>query len=230
MLSIFSLFIVYLRSRLYFFWQERRVSQIFYNQSLFQKCDLAIKKAYRVHSPFAISKDFLKKRGEIETDVYGEIPLTSLEKIAKECALEACDHVFELGCGRGRAAFFLRTIIGCRITAIDWIPFFITNAQKIAEMFCVERITFMCTTIQSVELHEATCIYLYRTCLSDKMITQLCVRFISLSSQVKIITLSYPLKDYHPGFKTLKQFFVSVPWGRIEVFLNQKTCLCTLHS
>lgn len=222
MLSIFKLFIVYLRSRVYFFWQEKRVSRGFYSQSLFQKCDLALKEAYKVHSPFVISKDFLKKKGEKEIDVYGEIPLTSLNKIAKECALEACDHVFELGCGRGRAAFFLRTIIGCRVTAIDWISFFIINAQKIVETLHIERIAFTCATIQSAKLNEATCIYLYGTCLSDEIIRQLCLRFLSLPSQVKIITLSYPLKDYNAGFKTLKRFMVSVPWGKIEVFLNQK--------
>lgn len=210
---------VYLRSKIYFFQEEKRVLQRFYSCDLFQKCDLALKKAYQFHNPFTISKEFLRKKEEKEIDAYGEIPLTSLVLIAKECEIAFHDHVFELGCGRGRAAFFLRSMLLCSVTAVDFIPFFISNAQKIVEMLNIERLTFICNDIQHVVFNQATCIYLYGTCLSDSVITQLCI---SLPKEVKIITLSYPLKDYCKGFKVIKQFTVPVPWGEIEVFLNRK--------
>lgn len=210
---------VYLRSKIYFFQEEKRVFQRFYSCDLFQKCDLALKKVYRFYNPFTISKEFLRKKEEKEIDVYGEIPLTSLLLIAKECEITPHDHVFELGCGRGRAAFFLRSMLLCSVTAVDFIPFFIVNAQKIVEMLKIERLTFICNDIQHVALNQATCIYLYGTCLSDSVITQLCR---SIPKEVKIITLSYPLKDYYEGFKVIKQFTVPVPWGEIEVFLNRK--------
>jgi len=219
MRSIFNLFMVHLRSKIYFFREEKRILQLFYSYDLFQKSDLALKKVYRFRNPFTISKNFFKKKQEKEIDVYGEIPLTSLLLIAKECEIAPHDHVFELGCGRGRAAFFLRSVLLCSVTAVDFIPFFVLNAQKIAEMLNIERLTFVCDDIQHVVLNQATCIYLYGTCLSDSVIKQLCI---SLTKKVKIITLSYPLSDYHNGFKTIKQFTVPVPWGKIEVFLNQK--------
>lgn len=102
---------------------------------------------------------------------------------------------------------------------MDFIPFFISNAQKIVEILNIERLTFICNDIQHVVFNQATCIYLYGTCLSDSIITQLCI---SLPKKVKIITLSYPLKDYYKGFKVIKQFTVPTPWGEIEVFLNRK--------
>ncbi|MCL6756092.1 MULTISPECIES: class I SAM-dependent methyltransferase [Candidatus Rhabdochlamydia] len=210
---------VYLRSKIYFLQEEKRVFQLFYSCELFQKCDLALKKKYRFLNPFTISKRFLKKREGEEIDIYGEIPLTSLLVIAKECEIAPYDHVFELGCGRGRAAFFLRSVLLCSVTAVDFIPFFVLNAQKIVEALNIKRLTFICDDIQHVALNQATCIYLYGTCLSDNVITQLCA---SLPAKIKIITLSYSLKDYHKGFKTIKQFTVPVPWGKIEVFLNQK--------
>ncbi|MGL5263029.1 MAG: methyltransferase domain-containing protein [Candidatus Rhabdochlamydia sp.] len=222
MLSIFNLFSIYLRSKIYFYWEEKKVFQLFYPCCLFQKCDLAIKEAYRFCNPFTISKKFLRKKGEKEINVYGEIPLTSLLKIAQECKIMPHDHVFELGCGRGRAAFFLRSFLCCRVTAVDFIPFFILKAQKIVEMLKMEHLTFICDDILQVALEDATCIYLYGTCLSDKLITQLCGSFLSLATKVKIITLSYPLKDYHKEFEIIKQFTVAVPWGSIDVFLNQK--------
>jgi SAM-dependent methyltransferase len=219
MRSIFNLFMVYLRSKIYFFQEEKRVLQLFYSCDLFQKCDLALKKMYRFRNPFTISKNFFKQKKQKEVDVYGEIPLTSLLLIAKECQIASHDHVFELGCGRGRAAFFLRSVLLCSVTAVDFIPFFVSNAQKIVETFNIERLTFMCEDIQHVALTQATCIYLYGTCLSDSVIKHLCI---SLTKKVKIITLSYPLRDYHQEFKIIKQFAVPVPWGKIEVFLNQK--------
>ena len=219
MRSIFNLFIIYLRFKIYFFQEEKRVLQLFYSCDLFQKCDLALKKAYRFRNPFTISKKFLKKRQEKEVDVYGEMPLTSLLLIAKECEITLYDHVFELGCGRGRVAFFLRSMLLCSVTAVDFIPLFVSNAKKIVEMLNIERLTFICNDIQHVALNQATCIYLYGTCLSDAVIKQLCA---SLSEKVKIITISYPLCDYDQGFKIIKRFSVPVSWGEIEVFLNQK--------
>ena len=219
MRSIFNLFMVYLRSKIYFFQEEKRVLQLFYSCDLFQKCDLALKKVYRFRNPFTISKNFLKKKQEQEIDIYGEIPLTSLLLIAKECEIAPNDHVFELGCGRGRAAFFLRSVLLCSVTAVDFIPFFISNAKKIVEMLNIECLTFICNDIQQVALNQATCIYLYGTCLSPSVIKQLCA---SLPSKIKNITLSYALRAYYQGFKIIKQFSVPVPWGKIEVFLNQK--------
>lgn len=211
---------VYLRSKIFFFQEEKKVLQLFYSCDLFQKCDLALKKVYRFRNPFTISKIFFKKKEAKEVDVYGEIPLTSLLLIAKECKIAPHDHVFELGCGRGRAAFFLRNVLLCNVTAVDFIPFFVLNAQKIVERLNIERLTFICNDIQYIDLSHATCIYLYGTCLSDSVIKQLCI---SLPKKVKIITLSYPLRDYHKEFKTLKQFAVPVPWGEIEVFLSEKS-------
>jgi SAM-dependent methyltransferase len=223
MQSIFNFLFIYIRSQIYFFFEEKKVLKIFYKDSLFRKCDLAIKQTYLERNPFIISKEFLKERQEKDTDVYGEIPLTSLLRIAKECNVRSCDHVFELGCGTGRAAFFLRSIIGCSITAVDWIPFFIVHAQKIVQRLHIERMTFICADMHFVKLTEASCIYLYGTCLTDESIMQLCSRFLSLPVSVKIITLSYPLETYHADFKVIKQFNVAVPWGKIEVFLNQRT-------
>lgn len=222
MLSIFSLFSIYLRSKIYFYGEEKKVFQLFYHCHLFQKCDLAMKEAYRFCNPFTVSKKFLRKKGEKEINVYGEIPLTSLLKIAQECEIRPYDHVFELGCGRGRAAFFLRSFLNCKVTAVDFIPFFIARAQKIVERFKIEHLTFICDDILHIDLEEATCIYLYGTCLSDTLIAQLGGSFLSLPAKVKIITLSYPLKDYHKEFEIIKQFTVAVPWGNIDVFLNQK--------
>ncbi|MDR2539690.1 MAG: class I SAM-dependent methyltransferase [Chlamydiales bacterium] len=219
MRSIFSLFIVYLRSKIYFFQEEKKILQLFYSCDLFQKCDLALKRKYFFRNPFTISKKFFKKREGREIHVYGEIPLTSLLLIAKECEIAPHDHLFELGCGRGRAAFFLRSISLCSVTAVDFVPFFVLNAQKIVEALHIERITFICDDMQHIDLSQATCIYLYGTCLSDDVIKQLCI---SLPKKVKIITLSYPLKDYHKEFNIIKQFIISVPWGKAEVFLNQK--------
>jgi SAM-dependent methyltransferase len=182
----------------------------------FMPYEKALKKAYRFANPFQICKNHLIKQGEDIVDAYGETPLASLAVIAKECALSQDDFLIELGCGRGRGCFFLSHLLGCRVHGIDWVPFFVDTANKLASQLSV---TFQCSDMQTADFTGATAIYLYGTCLPDAMIHALIK---TLPSLTKIITVSYPLSDYSPSFQTLKQFSVAFPWGEAEVFLNLK--------
>jgi SAM-dependent methyltransferase len=185
---------------------------------MFMSYERAFKKAYRLANSFQICKDHLKKQGEKIVDAYGETPLPALTVIAKECALNQDDFLIELGCGRGRGCFFLGHLLGCRVLGIDWVPFFVDTANKLATKLPV---TFQCAKMQTADLTGATAIYLYGTCLPDPMVHALVDRFKTLPSSTKIITVSYPLSDYSPSFRTLKQFSVAFPWGEADVFLNQ---------
>ena len=178
----------------------------------------AFRKAYRFRNPYRICKTFLQQKGEKEGDVYGETPLPVYAQIARECALCAKDTVIDLGCGRGRGVFFLNFLTGCRAIGIDWVPFFIQTAERIAQ----EGVSFRCEELLTADLSEATVIYLYGTCLSEGEILSLASRFQNLPERIKIITVSYPLSDYSPDFQTLTQFTAQFPWGRAEVYFQQK--------
>jgi hypothetical protein len=203
----------------WFLFQERRAVRLRF--PAFLAYERAFNKAYRFSNPFHICKNYLRQKGEAQIDAYGETPLLALLEIAKECELQSNDVLIELGCGRGRGVFFLSYCIGCRVIGIDWVPFFIHTANAISESTYPRLpVSFQCADMQQADLTEATAIYLYGTCLSDEAILDLIERFKKLPPKTKIITVSYPLAEYSPHFRTLKQFSVTFPWGEGDVFLN----------
>jgi SAM-dependent methyltransferase len=210
-----SLF-VFFKVKWFLFKEQREIRRRF---PTFLPFERALNRTYRFHNPFRICKEHLGQKGEKCFDVYGETPLPILAKIAQECALNSDDVLLELGCGRGRGAMFLSHLVGCCVIGIDWIPFFIHTAQNIiSSIDPLLRTTFQCEEMQTANLTGATAIFLYGTCLSDAVISALIARFERLPPQTKIITVSYPLSDYSPRFKTLKQFSALFPWGEGEIY------------
>lgn len=182
----------------------------------------AFKKAYRFVNPYRLCKEFAHKKKEALSDVYGETPLPVLAEIARQCGLKADDTLLELGCGRGRGAFFLSHLTGCRTIGIDWLPFFIDTANAIAESTMPRLpVQFRCQDMQNADFSKATAIFLYGTCLSDEAIFKLIERFKHSPSTVRIITISYPLADYSPYFRTIEQFSALFPWGEGEIYIQR---------
>lgn len=196
----------------------------YYSNLRFCKIDLSLLSTYLLNNPFVISKEFLKERGENNVYAYGETPLTTMDRIAKECRINSSDTVFELGSGRGRTCFWLNTFIGCKVVGIEYIPAFVTRANEIKSKFNVQGVEFRDENMLKSDLSEATVVYLYGTTLDDKAIVQLVKQFQKLKVGTKIITISYPVTDYAPEstFEVMKRFPVSFPWGDTDAYLQMR--------
>lgn len=196
----------------------------YYSQLTFLKIDMSLLLMSCFRSPFKTSKKFMQEKGETDIYVYGETPLTSLEKIADECRITSSDTVFELGCGRGRTCFWLSCFKKCHVVGIEYIPDFVERALEIKERFDLQNIEFRLQDMQAADLKGATVIYLYGTCLSSQKIQELATHFAKLPAGTKIITVSYPLTDYAPEgvFEVMKRFQVRYTWGLADVFLHYK--------
>lgn len=184
--------------------------------------DCLLGSSYLVKNPHRISRDFLKKRGAKNIYAYGETPLTTLDTISKACGICAKDCVFELGCGSGRSCFWLQTFVNCRTVGIDYLPEFIFKAKRVARWAGLGNLDFVQADYSQADLHKATVIYLYGTCLEDSAIEKLVDHFKSLRSGTKVITVSYPLTDFSSDFILLKEFTGRFPWGRASIYLNIK--------
>ena len=92
----------FLQVKAFLYQEGREVRRCF---PAFIPYERALRRAYRFSNPFAISKAFLKQRGEADVYVYGETPLPVFALIAKECKLGPHDLLVELGCGRGGERF-----------------------------------------------------------------------------------------------------------------------------
>src|SRR3990172_6677745 len=124
-----QLFGVFLKVKV-FHWKE--ALHLWRRYSGFAPYARAFRRAYGFRNPYRICRSYLRQRGAGEPDAYGETPLPVLAEIARACGWNQTDTVLDLGCGRGRGAFFLSHLTGCRTIGIDWVPFFVQTAERIA--------------------------------------------------------------------------------------------------
>ena len=212
-----TFFLVKLRS-----WQEEKKVKKFYSTSpLFYRLEKALKRAYFLQNPYQISRKFLTAKKEQDLHVYGETPLSSLEIIAKKCNLSSEDHLIDLGCGRGRALFFLTSHFGCTAVGIDWIPTFIEKAKNIAEKRGEKRISFRCQDLSECDLTDATVVYLAGTCMQEKEIKAIIQATEKLKKGAKVISVSFQLEAAH--LKLEEQFEVPFLWGPATIFLHSRS-------
>lgn len=196
--------LLYLRAKikLYHLREERRVRALFYHDPLFARLDQAFLKTT---NPYKIPKAF----------PYGETPLTTFKQIADRFKITKDDSLLELGCGRGRGAFFLTFYTGARVKGIDWVPSFIAQAKSITQG--QDHLSFECRDFFSTDFRGTSVIYLYGTCLEDFFLEKLGQKIRKTSFEGKIITVSAPF----PGGRVKDQFIGSFPWGKAEIFLNR---------
>lgn len=201
-----------------------KIAGNYYSNTEFRKVDLSLLLSYFLNSPFAISKHYLKVKGEKDLYAYGETPLTTLDQISRECRLSSLDTVFELGCGRGRTCFWLRIFLKCKVVGIEYIPEFIKRADAVRTKYGIKEIDFRCEDFYKADYSGATAIYLYGTSLEDDSIKKLIDKFARLPAGTKIITVSYPLSDYtqKPLFEVMKRFQARYTWGTADVYLQIK--------
>jgi len=198
---------LYFKVKIFEWLEQRKVEQRFYHKERFKELDLALLRAYRSKNPYSISKEFLKAH------CYGETPLTTMDSIARECELTPTDTVIEMGAGRGRASLFLAEYVGCRVIAYEQIPTFIQKFPISPNLKILSQDMF------SADFSKASAIYLYGTMLNYDEIQRLTQVF---PKNVKIITVSYPLSDYSPNYITRKTFMGRFPWGKTEVYWNER--------
>ena len=188
-----------------FEWKEQRwVKKHFYHDASFKALD---EKLLSGPNPYTAARVF----------PYGETPLRALYAIAKAVDLKPTDHFVDLGCGRGRAVFFLSHFFGCRATGIDLTPSFIKNATRLAPN---DKVTFLCQDFLSYDFKDTTCVYLYGTTYSDACLEELKKRLSTLPSGSRIITTSEPLF----GTNQFPQLEVYFPWGKGSIFLENNSC------
>lgn len=211
-----------IRTDIWNFIEFLQVVFYYYSNRRFAAPDWYVIRSYLTQNPFRMSKNFLTERGEKNVDTYGETPLTTMDVIADECRIASSDIVFELGSGRGRTCFWLNAVIGCTVYGVEFIPAFVRIAQSAKRKYRIADVKFICEDLMKVDLSTATVVYFYGTTITDEELQRLCAKLLSLSSKVKIITISFPLSAYHKGFRTVKRFPVTFPWGTTDAYL-QKT-------
>jgi SAM-dependent methyltransferase len=147
-----------------------------------------------------------------------------MAKIAEECEVSKDDVFFELGCGRGRACFWVRCLRGCQVVGIDFVPPFIRAADWVVTKLGMSGIRFLEQDIRYVDYSKASVVYLYGTGFDRMTLESLAEALERLPIGAKVITVSYSMNDYSPTpcFKVEKIFPVHFNWGEGRVFYQSK--------
>ncbi len=194
-------------------WESVRVAIRYWRKISFLASDLYLALHYLGRSAYRLA------RGE---QPYGETPLTTLDRIARECRLLSKDVVVDLGCGRGRGVLWLSHFVRCQAIGVDRIQPFIARASRVKNHLRLERSAFWQCGIESVDLSRATAVYFYGTGFSDELLRSLVERLKTLKAGAKVITVSYPLTDIEGSgpFRVIKSFPARYPWGKTQVYLH----------
>jgi len=180
--------------------------------------DCAFFISYFFQGPYRISRKWLQKHRKKDVYTYGETPLCSLETIVDLCEIASCDVVYEVGCGRGKAMFWLRKFVGCQVVGIELISDFVKKAVRIQNVLGYSGLSFLEKDALDVDFEDATVIYFYGTCASDKEILRLAEKWRNVAA--RIITVSFSLADYTDDFVVLRAVPVRFTWGVATVYLQ----------
>lgn len=199
----------------------------FFNKSFWQfaVADILIAFVGFFQNPYRVSKRFLvKKENELNCHQYGETPIAGWEQIFSHLQLDASDHIFELGSGRGKGAFWLASKFGCQVTAIEQIPSFVNVGNWISKITMNSRVRFVNENFITFPCESASCVYLYGICLEDAIIRILSQKLANdLKPGTKIISVSFSLADYLPEkFSLVEKFPISFPWGVGVVYVQKR--------
>lgn len=186
----------------------------------FLRSDLLLGFSYFWRSPYRCNLLFAQTTQDPQTYLYGETPLSTLNQICQKVGLTSDQTFFDLGCGTGRVLFWVHSFVRCQGVGIDANPTFISTACWIAQkQQC--RLTFIQQDFTEATLQDNAVVYLYGTCLEDVTICKLCALF-KRYSQIRIVSISYPLEAFDPEFATVDSFQVRYPWGKTTAYINEK--------
>jgi SAM-dependent methyltransferase len=200
---------LFYRIKLPFFeWKEQRwVEKQFYSDPTFKKLDQALLSG---PNPYREARIF----------PYGETPLRALYAMGLALNLKPTDCFVDLGCGRGRAVFFLSHVFGCQAIGVDLTPSFITRARRLKAKYGVKKVSFECCDFLKFDFSRATCVYLYGTTYSDACLQAVEHGFAESFKATRIVTVSASFL----GLEYEKEIEVNFPWGKGSMFVHSKTC------
>ena len=151
---------------------------------------------------------------------FGETNLKAVKRILAEIPMTEDSTVYELGCGRGRAAFLFHFLTGAKIIAVDLVgPFIITGRRLARWMGCEQQILFCYENFLTTDLSDADTVYACALCLTDETRKKLARRFEMCREGTHIVTVGWDLR--RDWLRPVKQFSTRFSWGTAKIYINR---------
>lgn len=153
---------------------------------------------------------------------FGETSLGTVKKILGFLPdIGPSSLIYDLGCGRGCAAFFFHFLSLARVNAIDIVPGYVATGRKLARWSdCAEEVRFFHEDFRSLSFDDADLIYACALCFSTA------TRQILLDTILKTKPGSYLASvGWRPkcqGLVELAHFKAGFSWGQSWVTLSRR--------
>ena len=187
--------------------------------------ELGLMILYPFLSPYRINLQYISKNKLDQSYIFGETPLTTLEKICRWSCIPKGKVIFDVGCGWGRSTFFLHMFNKAhRTVGIDLIPEYIDRANKIRSFMKLDYMVFLESDIRQVDYRDAEVIYMYGTCFPEKFIQEMVdVWEKDLQEDTLILTTSYSLDSFSKNkrIQLIDHIVFDYLWGTCTVFLHR---------
>jgi hypothetical protein len=186
--------------------EQLRVILHYYRSIRFAVVDLAFCVSAFFSNPYRMCRKFTGAHS------YGETPISTFAKMVESAEVTAEDRFVDLGSGRGKLCFWLALWVGCSCTGIEQVPGFVHQAKFLARLFRVPA-RFHLASIQSVNLSDATVVYLYTMEWDETLLLQ-------MARGARLITIGAPVANN--VFQLLHTLRVAYPWGTANAYIQRR--------
>ncbi|MFA5506248.1 MAG: class I SAM-dependent methyltransferase [Vulcanimicrobiota bacterium] len=153
---------------------------------------------------------------------FGETTLGTIREILNRVPINAQTTIFELGCGRGRAAFLFHFLTGARVIGVDLVSSFIVTGRRLARWTgCENHVQFLYENFLQTHLGEADVVYACALCLEKESKSLLAEKLQECRVGTTVVTIGWdPRRDW---LTPLDQFEGKFSWGSARVYLYRVT-------
>lgn len=148
---------------------------------------------------------------------FGETPVRTVKKVLEQIpGVTESSVIADLGCGRGRAAFYFHFLSGAKVVAYDIVASYIATARVLArKMDCQNEVLFYAEDLKELELAEFDVIYACALCFGEPTRQLLLEKLLRSTPGVHIVTVGWQPK--HERLEPVVTFPATFSWGRAGV-------------
>ena len=118
---------------------------------------------------------------------YEPTPYSVLERLAASGHITRRTRLMDYGCGKGRAAFFLASVVGCRVTGVDYSQKLIDIARENRRTSRLgDRVTLACCRAEQYEIGDENAFFFFNP-FSEKIFESVLRRLRQTGREVKLI-------------------------------------------